>query len=1035
MAIKRLWTDCPATSWKQRALTNFLTFGLVATRQAAAHNFPYVPTQVFLSDTCFNESTCSDRELAYIFSQNDAGDVEFLSLDYSSSISSDATPKSITKALPFLANEPKSTAFGAVRTANGSVVVYSGACDSQEGALWSYSGGNSATAGAGWIKKSTATKSGQDDGTSRAPFFLGGTISFSTKLAPKMDQPTIYTYGGMCLLPETTSSSWQSTANYTKTMMSLAPEGQDPNTDYEVTVASTSGPRTPIAGFTLTQLPASITNISGTVTQQAGFVLLGGHTQQAFINMSTAAVWNLPEQSWTYINVQAPSGVNAGKELVRRDPAPATDVDSRSGHTAVLSGDGNSILVMGGWVGDVNTPADPQLVVLQLSQTYSSWTWSVPSQQPDGVYGHGAALLPGNIMMVYGGWQIQSDGSKSKRKSSTGSMRFLNITSMSWSDTYANPNAAKSGNGGSHDAPNTGDTSATEKRLGLGLGLGLGLLLLLGIILGFFLWRLKQNRQQGSRDEAVKAMAQDAKYFLHDTDEMAERDDYNMWYASGQQGMGDNNTGYESMRGARASLDDGGRQGILRKPVPRAMRGGYLPAENRFNAFVSPPGRIHPIMEDDEEDHGRNLHHAEPTTPTSEVPSDPFMTPTATAPPVFFPPNRGSATPSPEGHRNHDPEVQDWVYDVDAADALLTRYNSSRQGRISPTRRNSNRSATMRDDESRTGSNLSESNRSAADSLRRSPSNRGRSLTGTAAGFFGGAFLGGSDPPKPGSSSSSSYNTARSGFGTLQAEGPSLLGGTHPTAGYEEEDATPTPGSPSKSKPPRRGWLGSLRRVFSTSGSTSPETASREESPTRSFDHISGGYEHRPGLSGELLRRKQGRQDWADGKGPAQTEDDWDVERAVEQRLVQVMFTVPKERLRVVNGAEEDDDDTEMDKAVAQSAQINDVHEAALHQPFVAELVNPSSSSQSSTSRELAPSPDREREAHNRPHFDDSDLLHVDIAEPRLSHSTDDSGRRSSGAVFTAETVTFERPRTRVLDMVDTIESRSQSNSPTRGLQ
>ena len=30
-------------------------------------------------------------------------------------------------------------------------------------------------------------------------------------------------------------------------------------------------------------------------------------------------------------------------------------------------------------------------------------------------------------------------------------------------------------------------------------------------------------------------------------------------------------------------------------------------------------------------------------------------------------------------------------------------------------------------------------------------------------------------------------------------------------------------------------------------------------------------------------------------------EDEWDVESAVEKRVVQVMFTVPKEKLRVVN--------------------------------------------------------------------------------------------------------------------------------------
>jgi len=35
--------------------------------------------------------------------------------------------------------------------------------------------------------------------------------------------------------------------------------------------------------------------------------------------------------------------------------------------------------------------------------------------------------------------------------------------------------------------------------------------------------------------------------------------------------------------------------------------------------------------------------------------------------------------------------------------------------------------------------------------------------------------------------------------------------------------------------------------------------------------------------------------------GKEDEEEDWDVEAAAERRLVQVMFTVPKQRLRVVN--------------------------------------------------------------------------------------------------------------------------------------
>jgi hypothetical protein len=193
------------------------------------------------------------------------------------------------------------------------------------------------------------------------------------------------------------------------------------------------------------------------------------------------------------------------------------------------------------------------------------------------------------------------------------------------------------------------------------------------------------------------------------------------------------------------------------------------------------------------------------------------------------------------------------------------------------------------------------------------------------------------------------------------------------------------------------------------------------------MEQYSGDYEPRTGLRGELLRRKQGRSDWeysVAGSGKdGQPETDWDIERAMEQRLVQVMFTVPKERLRVVNGDEEPEDE-----AHERAARFKEM--AEVHEPQVAELVDPDRTSMVSASAEA-----QRGRGQQRPysHVEDPERLHVDVAEGRLSHSTDDSGRRSSGAVFTAQAVTFERPRTKVLQMVDTIESRSQSNSPTRG--
>jgi hypothetical protein len=489
-----------------------------------------------------------------------------------------------------------------------------------------------------------------------------------------------------------------------------------------------------------------------------------------------------------------------------------------------------------------------------------------------------------------------------------------------------------------------------------------------------------------------------------------------------------------------------------------------MPAQTG-SGLLSSPGHIHPIMEADEEEFQHALRNNEPITPTSDSPSDPFVTPSATAVPLplFATTGRGSATPSPEaGTRRIDPDVQDWVSDVDASDGLLARRQG---GRISPTRRNSHRSgAALRDDDSRTGSGLSEaSNRSDLRMGRR----------GMASSLLGGSTLAHTDINKPGSSSSSSYNTAKSTFGALQQEGPNLLmgGSTSYSAGqYQDDSEEPQqPGSPSKSKP-RRGWLGSIRRAFSVSGRSTPGSSneSRDGTPSpysweQQQQHQHGGTSEdvEPqlvGLSGELLRRKQGRRDWEFGTEVGE-QTEWDIERAVEQRMVQVMFTVPKERLRVVNAADDDQRSEEEDVASAGDTAPG----PTVARPQTAEFVDPEKESlcrrQSEAEmndaavfddskgdlgvRSEEPSRDRDPEKHGL-------LLHAEEASRRLSAVTDDSDRRSSGVMCTAQAMTMERPgptvtversgpppprTSRVLRMVASIESGGESSregSPTR---
>lgn len=1044
-----------------------------------AHNFPYNSAQILMPPACY-DSACQESNIAYILSSS--GD--FLSLDFSKTVQSGKGFERVDGDVPFSGDDQ---AFSAVRTANDTVVVYSGDCGDL-GKIWTWEDGR------GWDE--SKLRDNDDQNRWGGPYFLGGSAGFSTTVAPEMDKPTIYNFGGMCGEPGEYTASWQSEANYSKTMMSLHWEDKG----YNLHVPARTGPRGPkygMAGFSLTALAPSLTNISGTVTQQTRLVVLGGHLENAFINMSSAAVWSLPAESWDYLDYIPPPGADEPTKLATKTKRIAEDrLDPRSGHTAVLSEDGNSVVVYGGWVGDVDNPALPQLAVLELSQAYSGWRWTVPDEQPDanGLYGHAAAMLPGNVMMVYGGWEMGGSTSTKVRKRADGDTKFLNLTSMEWSTSYTNPTPTEE----STAAPDGGAASAKTKRLGLGLGLGLGLAFLLGLIgIIFLFWRARQKKKRESRDSAVAALAQDARHFLHDDEDGADQEDFfaawgrggRNWYAGGEDPYQSANRslGYEGLRGARGggpSMSE-----IPRRPAPaRPHRGGYAPAQSHLGHMAT-SGHIHPIMEDAEEDEyeaRNNLgHYGELLTPTSDAPSDPFITPSTARPPVLGSRARSSATPSPEaGPRRYDPDIEEWNNnEVDVVDALYSGRPGSRSGGLaSPTRRGSHRSTgtSRHDDESGAGSNLSELSTRQSPTPRRTPLS-GTMLSGTTA----------VDKP-PGSSSSNSFQTAKSSFNALQTEGPSLLRSSTYDNSYDDDDQEP--GSPSKSKP-RRNWLGSLRRVFSTNGRDSPTSTTSGETSSQS---TAGGAmlamtedsdARLVRLNGELLRRKKGRQDWdaATGGSGAGDETEWDVEKAVENRMVQVMFTVPRERLRVVNADEEEEQDaTSMRRVSSKSAKIlhadgaeasgsaseagvRDYEQATpssddvfgdaplssrakgkapmrrtqaelLEEDIMRALSPASTSSRISRNRSVSPlsSPTGSATAMMPPR-EERVLLNVpsyaSIQQPRRSsHETDYSGRTAS-PLHTAEAVRMERPKTRVLRMVDNIESANNSpqNSPTKG--
>lgn len=1182
-----------------------LVIAVFAVHAAAAHGIqrssssspsssliPYIPTTILIpgSTTGTVDTTdTNENSTAYIFSPNKDGDaVALLSVDITSTLNITATSSdtssaanTLTSALPFVSSSNTST-FVPSLALDGSIIVFAGDCTSDTASqIWIYntSTGDSAS----WVQYGVSSSS------TTGPYFLGGGLAFSDIISPSLSTPSIYAYGGQCpdasLADNDAADEWVSAAEYTNTMVKLSPPSSSSDNNDAYSPESLSLKSQPIAeaGFSFTSLPPSTSNISGTITQTINAVVLGGHTQSAFVNMSTAAVWSLPEESWSFISISGPfssSSSSDTSELARNDET-FTSVNSRSGHTAVLNEEGTALIVLGGWVGNTSQPATPQLAVLEMNGSeYGQWTWTVPQNQPlgngDGIYGHGAALLPGNIMMISGGYSISSlSSSSSKLRPRTdisvagGQLKsFLDINSMTWSDSYTNPSSS----GSSSPTSSTADTStASANRLGLGLGLGLGLPILLFLLaMAFFCIRRRRRYSHSVRDEHMRNLASGNAFIT--SEEMLERHDTDYlwggaagaarWYYSGGHDpyvRDEKSLGYESLRRGSSSGGAGpqsvvelGEEPIMavepvagyknalrRKPAPRVAKGLYQPTGVDESRSL---GVIHPILEDEEDE----LSQHDPMSPDKELEGeggcegeeDPFMTPTPS-------PDRERATAATGGHtsmyrsdspgpsspveprtpvRPQHPEVQDWVTDIDASDALITARIQGRgttttaartMGRAKtpppPTRRQS-----LREDDNggRTDSNLSESNRSAFSFMpNRADSLRVGAATGSTPAWLTTARentqekRGGTSHSDHSSNSNSnsntSYTTAKS-ISALQSEGPTLLLGRPRAISGIYDVADEDPGSPSKNKPPRRSWFGSLRRVFSNghgSGSSS-STSVRTESPhaqgeTSDYDRLGLGSLGLGGI-GMLQKRRQGRSAWDTTTGEAgalrgnsweagdEDEEDWDIERAVEQRLVQVMFSVPKERLRIVNG------DPEI-LSLAESAVMVDLADvngtaATIHNseskldalgenPLSPVQEDETALEKGKQSLDQVPAPIPIRPMNDSPpqvletrvgsvqEKEEVVQDHNDPEQPRRAEtpSSTTSSKRpvlllqvpplepssevrsatgspaskirsltpSPGIPMTAEEIRFERPRSRVLALVEQLEERSRSNSPS----
>ena len=897
--------------------------------------FPYNPTRILPSP--------NDENIFYVFRPLNAtsSDVQLLVLNASISetFSDGSLPLSIlSDSLPMLG---RNTAYSPAVDSLGKLFLYGGDCrNTKDGSmLWEFKDNNATLSSEdAWTQSNLSHDSSARRSSLRGANYLASGIAFSNTADSRS---RVFVFGGMCPTSTDGSSSaeWTTEADYSNTMLAIEPAGSSSEGRYQLGVSSSRGPPIAEAGFTITPLEPTFSQYSTdneTRSQNQNFVLLGGHTQTAFINMSQIALFSLPEETWTFLPLDATT------ESPRTDLAArgTTSIDPRSGHTAVLTQDGKQVVVFGGWVGDIHTAAEPQLAILELGDGYGGsgdWRWTIPSQSgtgPEagsGIFGHGAAMLPGGVMMITGGYSTSGSNSVAKRADASMSTNnyFFNTTSNTWVSSYTHPQS---------NSKNRDSTMAdagrriTSTRIGLGAGLTCGVLALIIVVVVYFWYSQRLQRRRDAREAELRHLGLDAhrssSMFLSQGvnqpgSEMTARDAYMMARASKDGHCPRNNQDLEAERTGLLFEIPSPTRGLRRS---LHSRGAYQPAPRYDDGRLARgSGNIHPIDERDEYDQdlidgSLPVDHEGQAQEPGVIKSAPVLDP-------FRDPD-GSRPPSPQSPaRERELEQRNWVSDWAAADALMYH-----RGRQSPDK--TDRTSSSLSDQSARSMVSAQSWQQSVGTMSRSMSQRSAAL------LFSRPFspsiennhavppidlqraqsvTAATDPnarrtrsltlftnPRRTNSSETTPTTAPS-FQQLQFESEELLGG------YNDR-------SPRRTQSRAREWMGSVRRAFTGADRSASETQrngdlSTSSSPTKQHHHgDEAGLPRRAASTGAMLwQKRQGARDWdvecrpsgaekAGGHEPREAEEEeWDVESAVERRVVQVMFTVPKEKLRVVN--------------------------------------------------------------------------------------------------------------------------------------
>ncbi|EME44571.1 hypothetical protein DOTSEDRAFT_72128 [Dothistroma septosporum NZE10] len=564
---------------------------------------PYNPARIFIAP---------NASLGYMFQASGSGQAAFSALALGKKFTTSGLATTAVSSTPDFLEDGGSSPYSAAVDASGNITVITGDCMKGVGSteVWRFVPDSNSSDGNGtWTQFDISEDNLGTTTDWTGANYLSNMIAFSGSVSKDATDMEYYMFGGMCPFSNTSAATWTSDAGYSQNMLAFTPDpASSHNIQYDISSVATRGPPIPEAGFTMTGLtPTYLANATGQPqSQQQDFILIGGHTQQAFINMSNVALFSMPQESWSFVPVEQPS--NARTDLAKRQSSAV--VEPRSGHSAVLSEDGTSIVVLGGWVGEITNPAQPQLAILHLGSEYGgdaleAWTWSIPDQtstffsENTGIYGHGAAMLPGGLMMVAGGYSISASTSGQSKRVASQNIFLYNATSGSWVDSYAPPASLTSGD--SHSST-SGPLSTTSQQTGLGIGLGIGVLALGGVTCLYFWYMRKLKKERADRKRGLMCQSSDGSF-------MALDQPYNMDNAGVDGRNGDvyamdhnpvnqmTQTGSTGLFNSIPNPTRGLRNGLQDRPYMFHAASRY--DDNRANRGS---GNIHPILERADED-------------------------------------------------------------------------------------------------------------------------------------------------------------------------------------------------------------------------------------------------------------------------------------------------------------------------------------------------------------------------------------------------------------------------------------------------